>query len=199
MRFPSYRTFNSVTHEATLALLPFAQIDTVGGNFFLADGIIDELSTRLVGIQGIALAGRTSVNAVAAKGRMLTEIAGELGVSHLIEGEVRRGDQDIEARVALIDGQAGAELWSDRVTGSIEHYFDGRKVIGANIIAATCSALGLTASPAPSRKMTRDREAYALYLQGRAMIQRIGGRRSTQKGLELYQQAPEIDPEFAEC
>lgn len=198
-RFPSYRAFNRVRAEVTLALLPFAQIDTVGGHFFLADAVVDELSTRLAGVDGVALAGRTSAAAVAGKGGTLTDIASALGVSHLIEGEVWRSEQDIEVRIALINGQTGTELWSDRISGSIEHFFDGRKVIGANIIAAICSALGLAASPAPARKMTHDREAYALYLQGRAMIQRIGGADVSAKGIEFYEQALEIDPEFAEC
>jgi len=198
-RFPSYRTFNQLRPEVTLALLPFAQIDTVGDDFFLADAVVDELSTRLAGVNGFALAGRTSVAAVAGKGATLTDMASILGVSHLIEGEVRRSDQGIEVRIALINGQTGTEVWSDCVSGSIEHFFDGRQVIGANIIAAICSALGLTASPAPSRKMTRDREAYALFLQGRAMIQRIGGADTSAKGIGLYEQALEIDPDFAEC
>ena len=72
-------------------------------------------------------------------------------------------------------------------------------MIGANVIAGICQALGLTASPAPSRKMTHDREAYALYLQGRAMIQRIAVEGAFVKGIEFLEQALEIDPEFAEC
>lgn len=198
-RFPSYRTFNRAAHQARIAVLPFSQIDSVGGNFYLADGIVDELSTRLAGLSGIALAGRTSVAAVIHKGRTLTEIASDLGVTHLIEGEVRRDEQGISVRMALISGQSGTEVWSDRVIGSIEDFFEGRKVIGANVIAAICRALGLTASPAPSRKMTRDREAYALYLQGRAMIQKIGVEGAFAKGIAFLEQALEIDPEFAEC
>ncbi|MEM6858630.1 MAG: tetratricopeptide repeat protein [Pseudomonadota bacterium] len=198
-RFPSYRTINQIRPEVTLAVLPFAQIDSVGGNFFLADAVVDELSTRLAGVDGVALAGRTSVASVAGKSGTLTDMASTLGVSHLIEGEVRRTDQNIEVRIALINGQTGTEVWSDSVGGSIEHFFDGRKVIGANIIAAICSALGLAAKPAPSRKMTRDREAYALYLQGRYMIQRVGGAEVYEKGIQLYQQALQIDPDFAEC
>jgi TolB-like protein len=198
-RFPSYRTFNSVRPEVTLAVLPFAQIDTTGGNFFLADAVVDELSTRLAGINGVALAGRTSVAAVAGRDEILTEMASKLGVSHLIEGEVKRSEQDIEVRIALIDGQTGTQLWSDRIAGSIEHFFGGRNVIGANIIAAICSALGLAVTPAPSRRMTRNREAYAFYLQGRAMIQRFSGSDVMAKGTEFYERALEIDPEFAEC
>lgn len=198
-RFPSYRTFNRAAHQARIALLPFSQIDSVGGNFFLADGIVDELWTRLAGLNGIALAGRTSIAAVIDKGRTLTEIASDLGVTYLIEGEVRRDAQGISVRMALISGQSGTEVWSDRLGGSIEDFFDGRKIIGANVIAAICRALGLTASPAPSRKMTHDREAYALYLQARAMIQKIGVEGAFAKGIAFLEQALAIDPEFAEC
>jgi TolB-like protein len=198
-RFPSFRSFNRIADQVTIAVLPFPQVDHVGGNFFLADGVVDELSTRLGGIRGVALAGRTSVAAVIEKGRTLTEIASELNVSHLIEGEVRRDEHGIEVRVALISGQSGTEVWSDRLTGSIEDFFESRKVIGANVIAAICRALGITASPAPSRKMTRDREAYALYLQGRAMVQRIGGDEVYAKAIEFFEQALAIDAEFAEC
>lgn len=198
-RFPSYRVFDRAVHQARIAVLPFSQIDSVGGNFYLADGIVDELSTRLAGLSGIALAGRTSVAAVIDKGRTLTEIASDLGVGFVIEGEVRRDARGISVRMALISGQSGTDVWSDRLDGSIEDFFDGRKVIGANVIAAICRALGLTASPAPSRRMTRDREAYALYLQGRAMIQKIGVEGAFAKGIAFLEQALAIDPEFAEC
>ena len=198
-RFPYFRTFNRIPDQVTIAVLPFPQIDHFGGNFFLADGIVDELSTRLGGIRGIALVGRTSVSAVMDKGRTLTEIASDLNVSYLIEGEVRRDEQGIEVRIALISGQSGTEVWSDKLSGSIEEFFESRKVIGVNVIAAICSALGLTASPAPSRKMTRDREAYALYLQGRAMVQRIGGDQVYIKAIKFFEQALVTDPEFAEC
>ena len=198
-RFPSYRIFSRAAHRVTVAVLPFLQIDSVGGSFFLGEGIVDELSTRLGGINGIALTGRTSVAAVIDKGWTLTEIASELGVTYLIEGEVRRDEQGITVRMALISGQSGTEVWSDRLDGSIEDFFESRKVIGTNVIAAICRALGLAVSPAPSRKMTRDREAYALYLQARAMIQKIGVEGAFARGIEFLEQALEIDPEFAEC
>jgi TolB-like protein len=198
-RFTFFRSFNQVAPEVTLAVLPFPQIDGVGGNLLLAEGIVDELASRLGAIEGIALAGRTSIAAIASKGRTLTEMASELGVSHLIEGEVRRDEAGVEVRIALINGDSGTEIWSDRLAGSLDDFFESRKVIGANVIAAIARALGRTASPAPSRKMTRDREAYALYLQGRAMVQNIGVEGSIAKGIAFLEQALEIDPEFAEC
>lgn len=185
--------------ECTLAVLPFRQIDQVGGDFFLAEGVGDELVSRLGNIEGIVLAGRTSILAVAARGQTLPQMAASLRVTHLIEGEVRRTPELITVRFALIEGATGTELWADRIEGSIEDFFHGRKVIGANVIAAICRALGLTASPAPSRRMTHNREAYALYLQARAMIQKIGVEGAFAKGIAFLEQALAIDPDFAEC
>lgn len=198
-RFPNYRRFNRGPTQATLAVLPFAQFDSVGGEFLLADGIVDELGTRLAAIEGIGVVGRTSVIAVSEEKGTLTDIASALNASHLIEGEVRRDENRIEVRVALINGRSGTEIWSDRLAGSIEEFFQSRKMIGANVIAGISHALGLTASPTRSRKMTHDREAYALYLQARAMIQRIGVEGAFAKGIEFLDQALKIDPEFAEC
>ncbi|MXO48541.1 hypothetical protein GRI69_09750 [Erythrobacter vulgaris] len=198
-RFPAYRSFNGVAPQVSIAVLPFSQFNNVGGNFFLADGIVDELSTRLAGVNGIALVGRTSIASVVEKRLSLTEIASDLGVSYLIEGEVRRDEHGISVHIGLIRGQSGTEVWSDQLAGSIEEFFESRQLIGANVIAGICQALGLTVSPAPSRKMTHDREAYALYLQARAMIQRIAIEGAFAKGIEFLNQALEIDPEFAEC
>lgn len=198
-RFPAYRTFNRVAQQASIAVLPFEQLDTTGSNFFLAEGIVDELSSRLASIQGVALAGRTSVAAVAGKGATLVEMAQALQVSHLIEGQVRRGPEVIDVRIALVDGTTGIEVWSDRMSGQLEEFFGSRKVIGSNVIAGICRALGITPSPAPFRRMTGNREAYALYLQARAMIQQIGVEGAFGRGIAFLEQALAIDPEFAEC
>lgn len=193
-RYPAMRGLAGVA----LAVLPFDQIDRVGGDFFLAEGVTDELASRLGQVEGIALAGRTSVLAVAAKGRTLPEIAAILRVTHLIEGEVRRAPEGITVRIALIEGATGAQIWADRIEGSIDDFFESRKLIGTTIIAAICRVLGLPVSPAPMRRMTANRAAYALYLQGRSLTRRsiTGG---AAKSVELLEEALTLDPDFAEC
>ncbi len=198
-RFPAYRTFTQSLNQTSLAVLPFAQSSEFGTNFFLADGVYDELSSQLGRIGGIALAGRTSVASVTAKGGTLIEAAKDLRVSHLVEGEVRHKADQIEIRIALIEGATGTELWSQRINGSVEDFMESRKVIGANIIAAICDVLGLSNAPAPARRMTSNREAYTLYLQGRSLIQRSIHDGAAAKSVELLERSLEIDPEFAEC
>ncbi|MGY6551514.1 MAG: hypothetical protein ACXIT4_06405 [Erythrobacter sp.] len=185
--------------DIALAVLPFDQIDQVGGDFFLAEGVTDELVSRLGNIEGIMLAGRTSVLAVAARGLTLSEMAASLQATHLLEGEVRRTADSITLRIALIEGATGAEIWADRIEGSIEDFFESRKVIGNNVIAAICRVLGLTLSPAPMRRMTANRAAYALYLQGRSLVRRSITDGAAGKAIQLLEEALAIDPDFAEC
>ena len=185
--------------EIALAVLPFDQIDQVDGDFFLAEGVTDELVSRLGMVEGIALAGRTSVLAVAARGQTLSEMAASLRITHLIEGEVIRTPDTIAVRIALIEGTTGTEIWADRITGTIDEFFESRKIIGNNVIAAICRVLGLPVSPAPLRRMTTNREAYGLYLQGRSLFRRSITDGAAAKSVELLEEALALDPEFAEC
>ncbi|MDT8280951.1 MAG: hypothetical protein RQ806_10455, partial [Erythrobacter sp.] len=194
-RYPAARS----TAEIALAVLPMGQIDHVGGDFFLAEGITDELSARLGKVEGIALAGRTSVIAVAERRQTLIEMAASLRVTHLVEGDVTRTHDSITARITLIEGATGTEIWADRIVGSIDDFFDSRKVIGNNVIAAICRVLGLSLSPAPMRRMTTNRAAYALYLQGRSLVRRSITGGAAAKSVELLEEALALDPDFAEC
>lgn len=198
-RFPALRTAAPTSQRITLAVLPFRQIDAVGGDFYLSDAVLDELSSRLRRVEGIALAGRTSVEVVSSRDLTLTAMASELNVAHLIEGEVRRQVDSIEIRVALIDGSSGIEVWSDTITGSVDEFIEARKVIGSNIIGAICDALGVSQSTPPQRRMTSSREAYTLYLQGRELLHRMGVEGAIAKSVGLLERSLELDPDFAEC
>jgi TolB-like protein/Tfp pilus assembly protein PilF len=194
-RYPSSRGLADIA----LAVLPFEQIDQLGGEFYLAEGIGDELASRLGKVAGIALAGRTSIMAVTARQQTLTEMAASLRVTHLIEGEVRRTAEQITVRIALIEGATGTELWADRIGGSLDDFYESRNLIGNNVIAAICRVLGLSLAPAPMRRMTANRAAYTLYLQGRSLLRRSITDGLAAKSVALLEEALAIDPDFAEC
>jgi len=185
--------------KTRIAVLPFEQFDTVGGELFLAEGIVDELSFRIGSISSIGVVGRTSVASVANSGRTLPEMAAVLDVSHLLEGTVHRSPDGIRVHTRLIDGQSGAEIWSDRYDGTVADVIGSRDRIGSHFVTGMCTALGVTAPMTPVRRMTADREAYALYLQGRALTMRTIGDAVIAKAIERLEQALRIDPEFAEC
>lgn len=185
--------------RTSLAILPFQQIDEVGSDYFLSEGATEELSSRLAAVEDIALAGRTSIQTLQDKSLTLPQMAEQLNVTHLIEGTVHRRTDGVSLSIRLIDGSAGLQVWEDRVEASESEFFSGRQMIGANIVAGLCKALGVTQKASPARRMTLHRDAYALYLQGRSLLHRTMVAGAPQKAVELLNNALELDPDFAEC
>ncbi|MEE4208712.1 MAG: hypothetical protein V2I43_05550 [Parvularcula sp.] len=182
-----------------IAVLPFEQQGQVAENSFLAEGIGEELRAHLGQVWKLSVVGRASVAAVSGQGLTVPELAARMNVSHLIDGLVRWTPEGIVVTIQLIDGHTGHELWSDRRVGSPESFLSSRQMFSTDIVASLCRAMGVeTRSPTP-RRMTANREAYALYLQGRAMTQRPVIDGSLAKAIELLERALLIDPDFAEC
>ena len=182
-----------------IAILPFNQIDDVGDDALLREGVVDELSSQLNTQKDIALPGHTSVDVVTKGDLTLPEIAAKLKVSHLIEGELHRANEKITLTMRLIDGTNGEQIWADKVQCSDDDLLESRQIIGSNITAGICKALGLEAQNTPIRRMTANREAYALYLQGRFLTLRAVGDGVIAKGIEFLENALEQDPAFSEC
>lgn len=182
-----------------IAVLSFEQHVDVGRPLFLAEGVADELQARLGGIDGIAVIGRTSVTTIAQPGMTLPDIAGGLNADYLVEGVVRVQADQVNISLRLSEGRTGTEIWSDRYGGTVEDILAARKTLGGQVIAGICRAMRIEARPAPARAMTPSREAYALYLQGRALTLKAVGDGVIAKGIELLEQALGIDPDFAEC
>lgn len=182
-----------------IAVLPFEQRDAVGGPFFLAEGVVEELVSRLSGVSALAVVARASVASVANSGRTIPALASALNVSHLVEGSVDRFPDSIRITLRLLDGPTGVQIWSHRYDGTLEGAMKSRPHIGANIIAGLCKAIGVEAHTRAARTMTASREAYSLYLQGRALTYRAIGDGVLDKAIELLEQALELDPDFAEC
>lgn len=161
--------------------------------------MVEELTSRLAGIDRLTLVGRTSVTSIASAGGTLPVMAAALGVTHLIEGDVHRSASGIRVNLRLIDGRSGLALWSDRYDGTVADAIGSRDRIGSHFATGLCAALGLTPPPTRVRRMTADRDAYALYLQGRALTMRTIGDAVIAKAINRLERALRIDPDFAEC
>lgn len=182
-----------------VAVLSFAQHDEIGGEFYLAEGVVDELSAHLGRVSDIGVVGRTSVDALTGLGLMLPEFAERLNVSYLIEGMVRRTLSGVFITIQLIDGPSGREIWSDRLEGTVETFLNARQAFSAQIATNICKALGVSMTTGTQRRMTANREAYALYLQGRSLVQRSMSEGAVAKAVELLEQALQLDAGFAEA
>ena len=190
---------SGLRQRSGLAILPLKQIDELGGDWFLADAVVEELTSRLGGLSGLALAGQTSVEAVAGSSLTLPQMAEKLGVTHFIEGAVHRSTSSVKLSIRLIEGVSGKQIWSDQIIQPETYFFDQRRLIGENAVAGMSQAMGLKQNSRLVRTMTSSREAYALYLQGRTLTKRVTLQGGLSKAVELLEKALEIDPGFAEC
>lgn len=182
-----------------LAILPFKSICTHDRHDYFADGIVDELITALGRVPQLLVAGRTSSFHFRESTLALSEIADALRVSHLIEGSVQREGDNVRIFVRLIDGGTGYETWGERYDGSLNAIFALQETVAHAVIAALGAVLGLKLDAPLIRGMTESREAFDLFLQGRALCFRLFGDGVLDSAISLLEQAVALDPQFAEA
>lgn len=152
-----------------IAVLPFASQDSEDNQGYFADGIVDELITTLGQVPQLLVAGRTSSFQFKNTTRTLPEIANLLRVSHLVEGSVQRQHEDTRINVRLIEGQTGFESWSYSFAGTVDDILAAREGIAKTVTRELAGALKLEIAEPAVRRMTSNKEAFGLYLQGRAL------------------------------
>ena len=184
----------------SIAVLPFADL-SAGQNYgYFADGMQEELLTRLTDINGLNVSSRTSVEAYRSTNLGLPDIAEQLGVSAIIEGSVRIDADRVRITVQLIDAETDQHLWADNFDRmlSVENIFSIQEEVAQRIAQAMELEYARTLGPEPVQLPTDNLDAYSAYLLGRYHTFR-----QTRDDLELavtyLEQATTLDPEFAEA
>ena len=185
--------------KSRIAVLPFESLNAKAGEDYFADGIVDELITTLGQVPQLLVAGRTSSFHFRGSDLEPPAIADALGVAHLIEGSVQRQGEKVRIFVRLIDGASGFESWGQRYDGSLDNIFALQETVAQAVTTALAEKLELEVDEPLSRNMTGSKEAYDLYLQGRALGSRIFGDGVLQNAIHFLEQAVTIDPMFAEA
>jgi serine/threonine protein kinase/tetratricopeptide (TPR) repeat protein len=189
--------FSSAAPDKSIAVLPFRNLSNEPANAFFAEGVQDDLLSRLVKIHDLKVTrlGRPSA---AETPRNLRKLGRDLGVRHVLEGSLRRTGDRVLLHVALVDTFNGNELWAES--------FDRRLADAINLqgelAAAIADALNATLSPQESVGIrvssTRNPDAYVLYLRGRKFENSPTFAISDYEAAEaLYTQAIAIDSGFA--
>jgi TolB-like protein/Tfp pilus assembly protein PilF len=178
--------------EASIAVLPFADMSPDKDQEYFSDGISEELLNLLAKIPELRVASRTSAFSFKGETLEISEIAERLDVAHVLEGSVRKDGNQVRVTAQLIDARSDTHMWSETWDRSLDDIFQIQDEIAADVVEQLkVSLLG----EAPTVEET-DPEAYALFLQARQL-----GRQFTAEGYErsnsLYEQALEIEPEYA--
>lgn len=182
--------------DASVAVLPFADMSSEGDQAYFADGLSEEILNLLAGIRELKVSGRTSSFAFKGKDASITEIGRQLGVAHVLEGSVRKAGDQVRVTAQLIEAGEGFHLWSETYDRRLDDIF----AIQDDIAAAIADQLALTLVDSDGRAVSADStesmEAYDLYLEARTLVQ---GRsvEGTERARELLDTALELDPDFA--
>ena len=185
--------------KTRIAVLPFQALNSRDGEDYFADGITDELITTLGQVPQLMMAGRTSSFHFKGSDLPPASIADALRVSHLIEGSVQRQGDRVRIHVHLIVGGTGFEIWAQRFDGTLDDVFALQETVAQAVTAAIGDALGISLQPPLVHGMTHSKEAYDLYLQGRALNTRLFGDGVLTRAAELLDEAVALDPGFAEA
>jgi TolB-like protein/Tfp pilus assembly protein PilF len=184
----------------SVAVLPFENRSPDPDSRFFTDGVHDDLLTRLSNVESLRVISRTSVMKYRGSNKNLRQIGEELGVAAVVEGSVQQYGDQVRINVQLIDAATDEHIWAKTYDRSltIENVFDIQSDISGEIAASLRQAL----TPAERQRLsaipTASLEAYSLYAAGRRNLYQRGFE-TTMEARRLFEQAIEIDPEYADA
>ncbi|MGK7313042.1 MAG: tetratricopeptide repeat protein [Candidatus Longimicrobiales bacterium M2_2A_002] len=179
--------------DASIAVLPFANMSPDPDQVYFAEGISEELLNLLAGIPELRVAARTSSFAFRDANLEITRIGDSLNVAHVLEGSVRKSGDQVRVTAQLVRSDDGFHVWSETWDRSLDDIFAIQDEIAADVVDQLRVTLLDETRP---RVQTTDPEAYRLYLQARYVTE-LGTREAALRAEELYGEALEIDPEYA--
>lgn len=185
--------------QQSIAVLPFVDLSAEGDQGYFADGLSEEILNALMRLPNLSVAGRTSSFAYKDQSIDLRKVGDELGVSHVLEGSVRRSENRVRVTTQLIRTTDGYHAWSETFDEDIVDLFDLQESIAQSIAKTLSGTLGNTATPERlAQRLTDSQDAYDAFLQGRVMSRQFG-KASKHTAIRLLQTAVDLDPQFAEA
>ena len=154
--------------DKSIAVLPFENRSEDKANAYFADGIQDEILTRLSKIADLKVISRTSTQQYQSKPANLREIAKQLGVANILEGSVQKVADQVRVNVQLINAQTDSHLWADTYDRKLTDIFGVESEIAKGIAEALQAKLTGREEQALAVKPTNNPEAYDAYLRGLA-------------------------------
>jgi len=162
-----------------IAVLPFVNLSSDAENAYFSDGMSEEILNALASTNRLPVTARTSSFQFRGQNRDIREIGRLLGVTHLLEGSVRKVDKNIRVTVQLIDTTTGTHVWSEAYQRELSDIFVLQNEITKDIVDQIGVALGDKIAPPPNSMPTAEfmathptsnLEAYDLYLKGVQMV-----------------------------
>src|SRR5256885_4053008 len=180
----------------SIAVLPFDNLSRDPDNAFFAEGVQDEILTRLAKVADLKVIARTSTQRFKSAPENLPDIAQQLGVANILEGSVQRANDQVRVNVQLINALTSAHLWADTYDRKLTDIFAVESDIAKTIADTLQAKLTGSEKQMIAAQPTTDTAAYELYHKGKSLWQRRSGD-NIPKAIEFYEQASQRDPNYA--
>jgi TolB-like protein/class 3 adenylate cyclase/Tfp pilus assembly protein PilF len=184
--------------EKSIAVLPFENLSSDKENAYFADGIQDEILTRVSKIADLKVISRTSTQHYKSAPNNLPEIARQLGVAHILEGSVQKSGEAVRVNVQLIKAANDSHLWADTYDRRLTDIFSVESEVAKAIADQLRAHLTGQEEQVIASKPTDNPEAYDAYLRGLAYTLKTAGTPGNVLGAQKYlREAVRLDPKFA--
>jgi TolB-like protein/Flp pilus assembly protein TadD len=182
-----------------IGVLPFTNLSPDPDNAFFAGGIHEEVLTRLSRIDDLRVISRTSMERIALEGLAIPEIGRRLGVSHVLEGSVRRAGERVRVTVQLIEATSDEHLWAENYDRTLDDVF----AIQSDIALAIADQLQIALNPQQQASLgersTDNAAAYELFLRAVDESRVWRGAEGFRAIIGLLEPAVALDPEFLDA
>ena len=185
-------------NEKSIAILPFENLSEEKASAYFADGIQDEILTRLSKIADLKVISRTSTQRYKNTSQNLSEIANQLGVANLLEGSVQKTNDQVRVNVQLIRAANDSHLWAETFDRRLTDIFSVESEVAKAIADQLRAHLSGQEEQVIAARPTDNPEAYDAYLRGLAYTLKTGPSPADALGAQKYlKEAVRLDPKFA--
>jgi TolB-like protein/class 3 adenylate cyclase/Tfp pilus assembly protein PilF len=184
--------------EKSIAVLPFENLSEDKANAYFAEGIQDEILTRLSKIADLKVISRTSTQHYKSAPENLPEIAKQLGVAHILEGSVQKSGDAVRVNVQLIKAASDSHLWADTFDRKLTDIFSVESEVAKTIADQLRAHITGQEEQIITAKPTDNPEAYDAYLRGLTYTLKTTTSPTNALAAQKYlREAVRLDPKFA--
>ena len=195
--FSRYRVRSTLAApEKSIAVMPFENLSENKANAYFADGIQEEILTRLAKIADLKVISRSSTQRFRSAPEDLRQIAQQLGVANILEGSVQKTADQVRVNVQLINAATDTHLWADTYDRKLTDIFAVESEIAKTIADILQAKLTGSEQHVIAARPTASTEAHQLYLKGRFFWNKRTGN-DLKKSIDYFQQAIAADPNYA--
>jgi adenylate cyclase len=195
------RTSIRPRREKSICVLPFANMSGDAEQEYFSDGISEDITTDLSKVSSLDVIARNTAFTFKGQSVDVREVARTLGVSHVLEGSVRKAGPRVRISAQLIDGASGSHVWAERYDRDLTDIFAIQDEISKAIVGALKLKLLPKEKKAIEQRGTTSADAYNLYLMARQywVTGNHGDVRREERVVRICQRSVELDPNYAKA